>query len=239
MNPLQELYPCVIVDDDIIDRLTTISFVKKYSFLNVAASFENSTEALAYSLNHKIDILFLDIDMPNMNGLELRKKLAHIDVVVFITSHAEYALESFEISAFDFIVKPIRAERFAKTMERIETYLTLKHKAELLDTSLGGDAIFIKQGHEQIKLQLHQILYFEALKDYTRIVTTTKKYCVLNTLGNLIKEVTFSSFVRIHRSFAVQRNFVEKMNTNEVILQGNIVLPIGRSYKIEAEKLFN
>ncbi len=239
MEQLQDLYKCVIVDDDEIDKLTAISFVKKYPFLNIVASFENSVDALHFSQQNKIDVLFLDIDMPGMNGLELRKKLAHIDVVIFITSHAEYALESFEISAFDFVVKPIKTERFSKTMERVEAYLTLKHKSELLDTSLQGDTIFIKQGHEQIKIQLHKIIYLEALKDYTRIVTSQKKYCVFNSLGNLLKEPMFSTFVRIHRSYAVQKNFVEKVNNQEILLQGNLLLPIGRSYKKDILFLFS
>lgn len=239
MNQTNIKYNCVIVDDDVIDRLTTISFVKKYPFLNVLSSFENPIDALNFAKDNKIDVLFLDIDMPNMSGLELRNKLSAIDVVVFITSHAEYALESFESSAFDFIVKPIKDERFAKTMERIKTYLTFKQKAELLDASLGGDIIIIKQGHEQIKLQLHKIMYLEALKDYTRIVTPNDKYYVLNSLGNLIKELAFSTFIRIHRSYAIQKIFIEKINTNEVILQGNLILPIGRSYKNETYNLLN
>lgn len=239
MHLPEEKYNCVIVDDDIIDKLTTLSYVKKYPFLHVLETFDNPLDALNFSQNNKIDVLFLDIEMHEMTGFELRKKLVHIDVVVFITSHAEYALESFEASAFDFITKPIKAERIAKTMERIETYLTIKHKSELLDTSLGGDTIIIKQGYDQIKINLHQIIYLEALKDYTRIVTTTNKYCVLNTLGNLIKELAFSTFIRIHRSYAVQKYFIEKVNTNEVILQGNLALPIGRSYKIDITSLLN
>ena len=239
MNQLQELYNCVIVDDDEIDRLTTISFVKKYPFLTIIASFNNALDAILFSQKNKIDVLFLDIDMPDMNGLELRKKLAHIDLVVFVTSHPEYAVESFEVSVLDFVLKPIKAERFVKTMERIEAYLTIKHKSDLLDTSLQGDTVFIKQGHEQIKLQLHKIIYLEALKDYTRIVTAQKKYCVLNSLGNFLKEPIFSSFVRIHRSYAIQKNFVEKANNQEVLLQGNFSLPIGRSYKKDVLFLFS
>lgn len=234
-----ELFKCVVVDDDEIDRLTAISFVKKYPFLTIVAAFDNPIDAMAYTLENNVDVLFLDIDMPDMSGLELRKKLAHIDVVVFITSHAEFALESFEVSAFDFVVKPIKTERFAKAMERIEAYLTIKHKAELLDTSLQDDTIFIKQGHNQLKLQLNQVIYLEALKDYTRIVTAQKKYCVLNSLGNLLKEAIFSSFIRIHRSYAVQKSFVEKANNQEVVLQGNLLLPIGRSYKKDVLYLFN
>jgi DNA-binding LytR/AlgR family response regulator len=95
---------------------------------------------------------------------------------------------------------------------------------------LGADTIFIKDGNSQIKLQLHEILYLEALKDYTRIITTGRKHAVLMPLGSLIKEKAFSNFVRIHRSFAVQKHFIDKISHGEVMVR-NIALPVGRSYK--------
>ena len=121
-------------------------------------------------------------------------------------------------------------------MERLQEYFTIKHKAGLFDYSLGGDSFFIKDGNEQIKIKLHEVLYLEALKDYTRIVTTTKKYCVLGMLGNLLEKVAFQSFIRIHRSYAVQKNFVQKITSSQVVMN-NIVLPVGRSYKYSIEKL--
>ena len=95
---------------------------------------------------------------------------------------------------------------------------------------MGADTIFIKDGSNQVKLQLHEIMYFEALNNYTSIVTTGRKYAVLSTLGNLIKGKTFNSFIRIHRSYAVQKHFIKKISSGEVQV-GNITLPVGRSYK--------
>lgn len=233
---MEKIYNCIIVDDNEIDRLTTTLFVKQYPFLKIDGIFDNPLQALETIANTAIDIIFCDIDMPQMNGLELRKKLNKIDVCIFITSYPDYAVDSFEVQALDFIVKPIKAERFAKTMDRLQQYLNIKHKAELLDVSLGGDTIFIKEGHQQIKINLHQILYLEALKDYTSIVTNERKYCVLNSLGNLLKDNAFNSFVRIHRSYAVQKKFVYKINSHEVFIN-NISIPVGRSYKDELNKL--
>ncbi|HMF69848.1 MAG TPA: LytTR family DNA-binding domain-containing protein, partial [Flavitalea sp.] len=182
------------------------------------------------------DVLFLDIDMPGISGLELRKKLDVVPACIFITSHPEYALEGFEATALDFLVKPIKSERFERAMERLQHFLEIHSKAALLDYTLGDDTLFIKDGHDHIKLQLHEIIYLEALKDYTGIVTINKKYCVLSPLGNLLKEKAFKSFIRIHRSYAVQKHFINKI-TAKAVTVNNLLLPIGRSYKEAVERL--
>jgi DNA-binding LytR/AlgR family response regulator len=226
------------VDDEEVDRLTVMHFVKQYPFLQLLGSFENTAAALQFAKAAPPDVLFLDIDMPGINGLELRKELGAVPACIFITSYPDYAVESFELEALDFIVKPLKAERFAKTMVRLQTYLDIRHKATLLDYSLGGDTLFIKDGHEHVKLQLHDILYLEALRDYTSIVTSTKKYCVLSTLGNLLQQKAFQMFIRIHRSYAVQKHFINKITPKEVFIN-DIILPVGRSYKDALDRLTN
>lgn len=222
---------CVIIDDDEIDRLTVVSYAKRFSVLNIMGVFENAEEALPLLEKEKIDILFLDIDMPIMNGLDFRKKTMEVPVCIYITAHPEHAVESFELDTLDFIVKPIKLDRFTQTMSKIEDYMELKLKAQLFESSIGGDVIYIKEGHNETKVKLHDILYLEALKDYTKIVTSTKKHCVLTSIGNLLKENHFQSFVRIHRSFAVQKQFIEKKMSNELLLNNGMLIPIGRSYK--------
>ena len=224
-------YNCVIIDDDEIDRLTVVSYAKRFSVLNIMGVFENAEEALPLLEKEKIDILFLDIDMPIMNGLDFRKKTLEVPVCIYITAHPEHAVESFELDTLDFIVKPIKLDRFTQTMSKIEDYMELKLKAQLFESSIGGDVIYIKEGHNETKVKLHDILYLEALKDYTKIVTSTKKHCVLTSIGNLLKENHFQSFVRIHRSFAVQKQFIEKKMSNELLLNNGMLIPIGRSYK--------
>lgn len=229
-------YRCIVVDDDDIDRLTTISFIKKYPFFEVVGKYSSGECALENIGNMAVDIAFLDVDMPGISGLELRKKLETIPVCVFITSFPDYAVEGFELAALDFLVKPVKTERFAKTVSRIEEYLLIKEKSDQLAHTLGADYIYIKVGHEQIKLSLHQILYLEALKDYTSIVTADRKYCVLSTLGNLLPQPGFENFVRIHKSYAVHKHFVTRISTQEIQIK-EIVLPIGRTYKETLKQL--
>ena len=224
-------FNCIIIDDDEIDRLTVVSYAKRYPNLNIVGVFENAEDALPMLVKEKIEILFLDIDMPSMNGLAFRKQTMQVPICVYITSHPEHAVESFELEALDFIIKPINLDRFSKTVERIEAFLEIKTKAQLFELSIGGDTIFIKEGHQQHKVKLHDILYLEALKDYTLIVTNSKRHCVLTSIGNLLKEAHFQSFVRIHRSYAIQKQYIEKKTTAEVLLNNGALLPIGRSYK--------
>ena len=229
-------YKAIIVDDNEIDRLTTQLQVKKYPFLQVIGVYDSAEQAISDIKGKEVDVLLLDIDMPGINGLELRRQLGKDPVCIFITSFPDYAVEGFELSALDFLVKPLQKDRFELAMSRLKDYLEIKHKAALFECSLGADAVFIKDGHDQVKIQLHDILYLEALKDYTRIVTTGKKYCVLSILGNLLQEAAFKTFIRIHRSYAVQKHFIDKVTAQQVFLS-NIALPVGRSYKAALEGL--
>ncbi len=223
-------YNCLILDDNEIDRLTALMFVKKYQFLKVVGICASAQEAAQAMQQQSVDVLLSDIDMPETSGLEFRAQMRHIPICIFITAYSDYAAESFEVEAFDFLLKPIRPERFEQSMVRLQNYFDIKRKAELFEYSLGANTIFIKDGHEQIKVNLHDILYLEALKDYTRIVTKTKKYSVLASIGLLLQEAAFQSFVRTHRSYAVQKHYIERVSAQQVHLK-DYTIPIGRSYK--------
>jgi DNA-binding LytR/AlgR family response regulator len=221
----------IIVDDNEIDRLTVLSYAKKFPVLNIIGVFSCAEDASVVIHHSQVDVIFLDIDLPGLSGVELRKNAQEIPVCVFITSHPEFAVESFELDTLDFLVKPINFNRFESTMKRIEEFMEIRQKADLFESSIGGDIIYIKEGHEQTKVKLHDILYIEALKDYSLIITSQKRHCVLSSIGNILKEVHFQSFIRVHRSFAVQKQFIQTINTHDLILNNQIIIPIGRSFK--------
>lgn len=230
---MTSVYHTIIVDDDEIDRLTTVSFARRYPFLYLAGVFASATDALTFmdsDAGAQVQVLLLDIDMPGLNGLEFRRHLLNVPACLFITSYPDYAVEGFEVAALDFLIKPLKADRFAHAMARLQDFMDTRTKANLFECSLGGDAIFIKEGHDQIKVKLHDIVYLEAMKDYTRVVTAGRVYSVLSTLGKLLEEAAFASFVRIHRSYAVQKHFVNRITAQEVFV-GQVALPVGRSYK--------
>lgn len=223
-------HSCIIIDDNEIDRLTALAHARRYPLLDIVGVFASATEALPVVQNQPVDVLLLDVDMPGLSGLDLRANLMQVPVCVFITAYPDYAAESFAVDAFDYLVKPIRAERFSHTMARVQAFFDLTRKAQLFDLSLGADTVFIKDGHQQIKLNLYEIVYLEGLKDYTRIVTATQQYTVLSSIGNLVKEAAFQSFLRIHRSYAVQQHYIDRIDPHQVHAH-QFTLPVGRSYR--------
>lgn len=224
-------FDCIIVDDDEMDKLAVVSYAKRFSTLNVVGIFDSAEKALIFLENNTIEIAFLDIELKGASGIELRQKALEIPVCVFISSHSESAAETFELQTLDFIVKPFKFPRFEQTVKRIEEFMEIRLKASLFESSIGGDAVYVKTGHDQIKVKLHEILYLEALKNYTILVTEGKRHCVLSNLGEILQEEKFSSFIRIHRSFAVQKQFIQKIGSQEIELKNNVSIPVGRSFK--------
>lgn len=224
-------FDCIIVDDDEMDRLVVVSYAKRFSSLQIVGAFDSAEKALAFLENNTVDVAFLDIEMPGASGLQLREKALQVPVCVFISSHSESAAETFELQTLDFIVKPFKFPRFEQTMKRIEEFMEVRLKASLFESSIGGDVVYVKTGHNQIKVKLHEILYLEALKNYTILVTEGKRHCVLSNLGEILQEEKFSSFIRIHRSFAVQKQFIQKIGSQEIELKNNAIIPVGRSFK--------
>lgn len=226
-----ETINAIIVDDDELDRLIMMSYIKRIPNINLLGSFSCPIKALDFINKSSVDILFLDIDMPGLSGLDLLKKLTEIPACIFVTSHPEFAVESFELGILDFIVKPAKFDRFVKTMQRVDVFFEIKKKIQLFESNIGGDVIYIKEGHDQTKVKLHEIIYVEALKDYSLIVTAQRRHCVLSSIGNLLKETNFNSFIRVHRSYAVQKQYVQTVSTHELTLHNNVIIPIGRSYR--------
>lgn len=221
---------CMIIDDDELDRLVLRHHINQYENIEIVASFDTAEKAVPF-LEIPIDILFINTNLPGMNGMEFRKLAQKVSACIFISSHPEFAAETFEIDTLDFITKPFKPDRFHHSMKKILNFLEMKEKSECFDALLGENSIKIKEGGNIFQVKITDILYLEALKDYTRIVTSEKKHCILDSIGNILHKSYFDSFVRIHRSFAVPRHLIRSKNTHEVELVHQIKLPIGRAYK--------
>jgi DNA-binding LytR/AlgR family response regulator len=173
--------------------------------------------------------------MPGTSGLELVRHLAGaVAVPVFITSHPEFALEGFEIEAFDYLLKPINPERFARCISRIREFYDLRSKSFAFDKEQQSDYLIIKQGYDKYKISMHDILFLEAMKDYTKIVTSTGQYLVLGTFTSMHDQLPAERFIRIHRSYIVHQSKIESVIGNKVFIS-NHELPVGKSYKYALE----
>lgn len=224
-------YRCIVADDNELDRLTITSYLAKFPDLEIVGVCSDANEALDLIEKNEVDILFLDIDMPDMSGLELRKKAKQVPICIFATDHPEFALESFELETLDYLLKPYSFERFSLCVNRIREYMMLRTKAIQYETEEEKNFLFIKEGHKKVKVSLKEILYLNAFQNYTLIVTKTDKNYVLVNLGTLLKELNFQNFLRVHKSYAVNPDCIQSVNSKEIILENNIAIPIGRSYK--------
>ncbi|MCT2563371.1 LytR/AlgR family response regulator transcription factor [Chryseobacterium herbae] len=221
---------CMIIDDDELDRLVLQHHIRQYDNIEIIASFNSAEKAVPY-LEFPIDLLICETRLSGMSGLDFRKLAHKIPACIFVSSHAEMAAEAFEIDALDFVTKPLKPERFHTSMQKVFHFFETKEKCDCFDALLGENCIKIKEGGHISQIKLTDILYLEALKDYTLLVTHDKKHCILDSLGNLLHKSFFDSFVRIHRSYAVPLHFIRGKNSHEIELIHQIKLPIGRTYK--------
>lgn len=233
-DPLKYL----IIDDNEIDRLTIENEASRFPFLYKIASCSHPLEAAELITQFNPHIVFADIEMPDMNGLELIRSLSgQVAAPVFITSHPEFAIDSYEIAAFDYLVKPVMSERFAKCVHRLRDFFQLRGKAYAFEKESDSNYIIIKEGHDKYKVPLNDILYLEAMKDYTRIVTQSGQYLVLSTLTGMFDKLPAEKFIRIHRSYIVNRDKLDSTKGNKIYISAH-ELPVGKLYKNVLEGMF-
>ncbi|MCF0052140.1 LytTR family DNA-binding domain-containing protein [Dyadobacter sp. LJ53] len=227
----------IAIDDNPLDLLFISEFAKAFPFLQNCGTFANALEGYEAQQYIKPDLVFLDIEMPGFTGLELLKKIrSEVDIAVFITSHHEFAIEGYELSALDYILKPLTEARFQETARRIREYALMKHRAEAYEVLFGDDTLTIKEGHNQVKLSQKDIIYLEAMQDYTKIITQQKNYVTLSTLTCFMEQLPSDRFMRIHRSYAVSLNQIKELRHSEVVCN-NTVIPVGKTYRSAIAKL--
>ena len=221
----------LIVDDEDIDRMAIEVQAEKFPFLHKIAACSNAVEAIELIHRFKPDVIFADIEMPGMTGLQLVRCLSGlVPAPVFITSFPDFALEGYEMEAFDYLLKPLGPERFARCVLRLRDFFGQRAKAFAFDRGQDTDSIIIKQGYDKYKLSLHDILYLEAMKDYTRIITVSRAYLVLGTLTGMCDQLPPNKFIRIHRSYVVNRDRVQSVQGSKIQLT-ECQLPVGKLYK--------
>lgn len=199
-------------------------------------TFQNALDAYNYLEANDVDVVFLDVEMPKMGGIELLKSLKKSPMVVMITSHEEFALESYEYNVTDFLKKPAEWSRFLKTIEKIrKEFLDLA--AQLLESS-DQEHVFIKTDSKLVQLNLSQVLWVEALGNYIRVHTEEDKYTVLSTMKEIEAKLPPKDFIRVQRSFIIRVDKVKAIEDNYIIIK-NKEIHIGKSYKEEFNKRIN
>jgi DNA-binding LytR/AlgR family response regulator len=223
---------CLIVDDEPLAADVIESFVAKMPHLHLTGKVNSATEALSLLKSEKVDILFLDIQMPEMTGLELLKTLRNPPIVIFTTAYPNYALESYEIDAADYLLKPVAFDRFVKALNKAEDRLKSMNHTENADTP---DYIFVKADGKLVKINIPDICYVEGLKDYVIIHTPQSKVVTHNTMKNIeALLLTDENFIRIHRSYIINLRFVKEIEGNSFRVKDQL-LTIGTTFKEEVQ----
>ena len=221
---------CAIVDDDPVNRLTLEHYVALTDSLQLAATLTDGLEGLAYFREgHRVDVLFLDVEMPQLSGLELLRVLPDPPLVVLTTAHENFAVDAFELQVTDYLVKPFDFARFSRAVRRVHQQVG-RLAAPTLPADLGSD-LFVKVNNKLVRVNFDEVLYVEALSDYVVIVTDKQKYIVYTTLKAFAARLPFEHFVRVHRSYILNLRRVEAIESNLALVPGGQEVPIGKSYQ--------
>ncbi len=218
----------IIIDDEPLAVSILEKYISEIKEIELMANFNNAVEAASFVQHHPLDLIFLDINMPVLDGLSFLKSLDIKPMVIMTTAHENHALESFELQAIDYLVKPIPFPRFLKSVQRV---IQLKKPQESLDQSSSeSKSIFVKIDKKKLqKIELDKIILIESLKDYIRIKTDLGKYIIHKTLSSFTEELPTDKFIRIHRSFTVAIDRIDSVEGNSIEIQGER-FTIGRSY---------
>lgn len=229
---------CLLIDDENLAIEIIEEHLKQFDNFEIVGTFNNPLKAYPLLEQNKIDVIFLDINMPEMSGFEFIENLNNKPLIVITTAYREYAVKSFEWNVLDYLVKPIPFNRFLKTINKIyhEMHLSGSSSESLIQNE---PHIFLKVNKKLVKINLNDILYIESLKDYIKVITKLGDYVVHKSLTAITEELPQSNFIRIHRSYTISINKIVAIEGNNIEI-ANRKIPIGRNYlKITKERIFN
>ncbi len=215
---------CIAIDDEPLALQLINEYCGKISFLQLDKVFTNTNEAKNWLSQNKVDLLFLDIQMPDLNGLQFYKSLVDKPLVIFTTAYKDFAVEGFNVDAVDYLLKPFEYDRFLKAVYKSKEYLEFLSSQELQLNS-----IFVKVNYEIMKINLKDIELIEALDDYIKLYIKPNPVLTLMTLKSIQERLPLRDFARVHRSFIVPLNKIEKFSKTKLMVAGKEI-PIGSSY---------
>ncbi len=229
---------CLIIDDEPLARKGLKEYILDVDFLELAGEFDNPLKATQALGNSDVQLIFLDIQMPKINGLEFLRSLKHAPPVIFTTAFPQHALEGFELNALDYLVKPVSFERFLKAVMKAREYYEIRQKnVAAAGETTGPGYFFIKADNKLVKVAYDDILFVEALQNYVTIHTTDKKYITYLTFKSIEEYLPSDQFIKTHKSYIVAASKIESIDGNDIRI-GSHHVPISRNLKDEVmEKL--
>jgi two-component system LytT family response regulator len=217
---------CIAIDDEPPALELVKEYISRFPQLELAQAFTDAIAAGEYLRQHPVDLLFVDINMPDITGLDLVRSLAEKPMVIFTTAHKKFAIEGFELDAIDYILKPLAFDRFSRAVHKAIEYHDYKKKASPVSAHL-----FVYSEYRMLKIELSQVEYIESLEDYIKIhLLNAKPIMTLMTLKGVLEKLPVEQFKRIHRSYIVAVDKVKSVQNRKVQLQSGMELPVSDSY---------
>lgn len=233
---------CLVIDDEPLAREIIKKHISGVETLELAGMCSNAVEAISFLQRHQVDLLFLDIQMPQLLGTNFIRTLKDPPKVIFTTAYRKYAIEGFELDAVDFILKPISFERFLKAVNKVlqrnELIPTPSSPEKELQNEPASSFLYFRTDRKMVKVFFCDILFIEALRDYIKIVTNSKTIVTKYVLSTLEEMLPGSEFLRIHKSYIIAINKIESYNTDTIEISKH-QLPIGRLYKYDVTRVLN
>ncbi|HBI80562.1 MAG TPA: DNA-binding response regulator [Bacteroidales bacterium] len=223
----------IIVDDEPLAIAVIEGYLSRIHGVNVVASFSDGLPAFEFLQDNPIDIMFLDIEMPQLTGIELVRSLRNPPVVIITSANRDYAIEGFELNVADYILKPVTFERLLKAFSKAKELLS--RRANDLSSNESEYLIF-KESKRNVRIKQDDILYFESIKDYVKVVTASRTVITRQSIGSLEQMLDKDKFIRVHRSFIVAVNHVDTFSTSSIEV-GDFEIPVGRLFKDEVVKV--
>ncbi|MGF7077575.1 LytR/AlgR family response regulator transcription factor [Mucilaginibacter sp. 3215] len=236
---MEALLKFVVVDDEPLALEILDGYLKRIDHVHSVFLFSNAVDALHHLKDHHADVLLLDIEMPEMTGIQFLKLLPEPPLTVFTTAYRNYAFEGYELGVIDFLLKPISFKRFGQAIDKIREFLALKAQYDHADDLPAGEStgfIFVKSGVQRIKLYFNEVTHIQGLKDYAIIYTNKEKILLKGSIKAMLDIFPEKRFVRVHKSFIVSVNKITRLESNRIILNGHEI-PVGRSFKEDLERV--
>jgi DNA-binding LytR/AlgR family response regulator len=231
----------ILVDDEPHALDVLVNYLDNFNEIEVVAKCQNAIQAFQTLQQHKIDLMFLDIKMPGLNGTELLRSLKNPPKVIFTTAYQEYAVEGFDLNAIDYLLKPIPFDRFLRAIDKVFTSFDVTNRqvsvAETLSTNSKDTFLYLKVDRKVVKVNVNDIYWIESLRDYIKVVLKDKAYISKQKISLLEELLPEDDFIRIHRSFIVAIPRIEGYHSHAVDMLGK-ELPIGRNYKADCQRRF-
>lgn len=225
-----QLYNCIIVEDEPLAAEVLQDYIRQVSFLNLKTSCSDAIFALEILQREKIDLIFLDIHLPKLKGLDFLKTLKHPPQVIVTTAYHEYALQGYEFNVVDYLIKPIEFSRFLTAVNKLKNESGIVAVPQKNPPESERKFLFFNVSKKRVKIYFDEVLYIESLKEYIRIYTRTKNILTKFQLGEVEELLDKSNFIRVHRSFIVAKDKIEAFTATDLEINGKMI-PIGRSYK--------